>query len=130
MRDAPSASLPLRSVWDLPTRLFHWILLAAVVVAAATGLLLLPVWLNLHLWAGSVIIALLLFRLVWGFTGSTHSRFASFLYPPQEILAHLRGLLAGKADHATGHNPVGASRSDGARHSRRARQRGAVARRH
>lgn len=108
MRDAPSASLPLRPVWDIPTRLFHWILLAAVVVAASTGLLLLPVWLNLHLWAGTVIIVLLLFRLVWGFTGSTHSRFASFLYAPQTILDHLRGLLAGKSEHATGHNPVGA----------------------
>lgn len=108
MRDAPFLSLPLRSVWDLPTRLFHWILLAAVVVAAATGLLLLPVRLNLHLWAGTTIIMLLLFRLVWGFTGSTHSRFASFLYPPRTILHHLRGLIAGKAEHATGHNPVGA----------------------
>lgn len=108
MRDAPSASLPLRPVWDIPTRLFHWILLAAVVVAALTGLLLLPVWLNLHLWAGTAIILLLLFRLVWGFTGSTHSRFASFLYSPQTILHHLRGLFAGKSEHATGHNPVGA----------------------
>ncbi len=108
MRDAPSASLPLRPVWDIPTRLFHWILLAAVVVATASGLLLLPVWLNLHLWAGTIIIGLLLFRLVWGFTGATHSRFASFLYAPRTILHHLRALLSGKAEHATGHNPAGA----------------------
>ena len=63
MSDVPAAALAPAPVWDLPLRLFHWSLLAAVATAALTGFLLLPPWLNLHLIAGTIIIALLLWRL-------------------------------------------------------------------
>ena len=51
---------------------------------------------------------LLAFRLVWGFTGTTFSRFASFLFSPRETIAHMKGVMAGDARHHDGHNPVGA----------------------
>jgi cytochrome b len=95
-------------VWDLPLRLFHWLLFSAVATAAVSGFLLPLNWLNLHLAAGTAVIALLLFRLVWGFTGSTFSRFRSFLFSPSQTLAYLKGILAGTAPHHDGHNPVGA----------------------
>ena len=63
-------------------RLFHWLLLATVAIAAVSGFLLPLNWLNLHLIAGLTLATLLIFRLVWGFTGSTFSRFASFAFSP------------------------------------------------
>jgi cytochrome b len=107
MPAVPNAPPP-HPVWDLPVRLFHWSLLLTVATAAISGFLLPANWLNLHLAAGTVLIVLLLFRLVWGFTGSTYSRFRSFAYSPGEVAHYVRGLVAGKATHSTGHNPVGA----------------------
>ena len=89
-------------VWDLPTRLFHWLLVALMVAAFVTGQLggdLMP-W---HGRLGLAIIGLLAFRLVWGFVGSTHARFASFLPRPATVMAYLRGQWRG-----LGHNPLGA----------------------
>lgn len=89
-------------VWDLPLRLFHWLLVAAIVAAVATGLL----GGNLMDWHGRVgvlIAGLIGFRLAWGLIGSTHSRFVSFVRGPAAIGAYLRGHW-----HGLGHNPLGA----------------------
>lgn len=89
-------------VWDLPLRLFHWLLVAAIVAAVATGLL----GGNLMDWHGRVgvlIAGLIGFRLAWGLIGSTHSRFVSFVRGPAAIGAYLRGQW-----HGLGHNPLGA----------------------
>ncbi len=107
MSDAPPRLPPL-SVWDLPVRLFHWSLLAAVLVAGISGFLLPPAWLNLHLIGGTAVLVLLLFRLVWGFTGSSFSRFSSFTFSPGTMAAYARALVKGSAPHHDGHNPVGA----------------------
>jgi cytochrome b len=98
-------------VWDLPTRLFHWSLLALVVASVTTGKfdsLLGPNTLEWHKRSGLAILALLLFRLGWGFAGGTHARFASFLRGPKPVLDYAKGLVCGRADaeHA-GHNPLG-----------------------
>ncbi|CAL92707.1 cytochrome b/b6 domain-containing protein [Azoarcus olearius] len=89
-------------VWDLPTRLFHWLLLALVVAAFVTGMIggNFIVW---HGWLGIAISGLLAFRLTWGLVGSTYARFAHFVPGPQRILAYLRGHWRG-----VGHNPLGA----------------------
>jgi cytochrome b len=89
-------------VWDLPTRLFHWLLVALMVAAFVTGQLGgdLIQW---HGRLGLAIIGLLAFRLVWGFVGSTYARFASFIPRPATIVAYLRGRWRG-----LGHNPMGA----------------------
>ncbi len=95
-------------VWDLPTRLFHWSLVLATSSAAITGFLAPEWWLNIHVWSGYIIIALVVFRIIWGFAGSPCSRFASFLFSPAQTISHLRSLLNRKPGHFTGHNPAGA----------------------
>ena len=92
-------------IWDLPTRLFHWSLAAAVVgsvVSAKMGGNAM-VW---HLRLGYAVLALLLFRLCWGFIGGRWSRFSAFLYSPARVLRYLRG--QGDARDGVGHNPLGA----------------------
>jgi len=92
-------------VWDLPTRLFHWLLVACVTGLVATGYTggdAMP-W---HGRLGYAVLALLLFRLAWGFVGGHWSRFRSFLYAPSHVLAYLRGQA--HPDHLVGHNPLGA----------------------
>lgn len=89
-------------VWDLPTRLFHWSLVVAVVAAVVTGQL----GGNLIDWHGRIglfIVGLLVFRLVWGLFGSTYARFVHFFPTPGRLLAYLRGEWRG-----LGHNPLGA----------------------
>ncbi|WP_422822995.1 cytochrome b/b6 domain-containing protein [Variovorax humicola] len=90
-------------IWDLPTRVFHWSLAAAVIGQLVTGLSGLMEW---HFRLGYTVLALLLFRLLWGFVGGRWSRFASFLYSPRWVLAYLRGRA--HPDHLIGHNPLGA----------------------
>jgi len=92
-------------VWDLPTRLFHWALVACVLGLVATAYA--PgSWIDWHARLGYAVLALLLFRIVWGFIGGRWSRFASFLYSPGSVLNHLRGRP--HPDHLVGHNPLGA----------------------
>jgi cytochrome b len=92
-------------VWDLPTRLFHWSLFACVVALVATAKIggNAMVW---HLRLGHAVLALLLFRLLWGCVGGHWSRFGSFLYHPRDVLAYLRG--RGRPAFSVGHSPIGA----------------------
>jgi len=98
-------------VWDLPTRLFHWafaLLVLASVVTGKFGSLLGPGTLEWHKRSGLALLALLLFRLAWGFAGGTHARFASFLRGPRAVIAYARGLFAPVASpEPAGHNPLG-----------------------
>lgn len=90
-------------VWDLPTRLFHWLLVLAVVGLVVTG----KVGGNLIDWHGRIgvgLAGLIAFRLVWGMVGSTYARFGQFFPTPARIAAYLR---SGKHD-GVGHNPLGA----------------------
>jgi cytochrome b len=103
------ADRPLQStrIWDLPTRLFHWALAAAVigsVISAKIGGNAM-VW---HFRLGYVVLALLVFRVLWGLVGGRWSRFTSFLYAPGTVLRYLRG--QGRQDEhlEVGHNPLGA----------------------
>lgn len=98
----PGEPVPTR-IWDLPTRIFHWTLGAAVLGLIATGLGGVMEW---HFRLGYAVLALLLFRLVWGFVGGRWSRFASFFYGPGSLLAYLRGRA--HPDHVIGHTPLGA----------------------
>jgi cytochrome b len=92
-------------VWDLPTRLFHWALVACIVGSVITGYVGGPT-MEWHARIGYVVLTLLLFRIVWGFTGGRWSRFASFLYSPGAVVSYLRGKP--HPDHLVGHNPLGA----------------------
>ena len=93
-------------VWDVPVRVFHWLLVAAVAFLVVSG----KVGGNLmeyHVYAGYSVLALVLFRVLWGFAGSTHARFASFVAGPSRGLAYARRLLSGAPAHSAGHNPLG-----------------------
>lgn len=91
-------------IWDLPTRVFHWALLAAVagLFATAYGP---DTWIEWHPRLGYSVLALLLFRLIWGVMGGHWSRFGNFFPTPRSLLAYLRG-EPGAAD-SPGHNPLG-----------------------
>jgi cytochrome b len=93
-------------VWDLPTRLFHWLLVALVAVSFATGKIGGNAMLY-HEWCGEAILALLMFRVVWGFSGSTPSRFRTFLVGPAAVLRYALTLFRREADHHLSHNPLG-----------------------
>lgn len=92
-------------VWDLPTRLFHWMLVLSVIALVITGEVgsQAMVW---HFRLGYVVGGLLVFRMVWGLVGGHYSRFPSFIYGPQPIINYLKGTPNPK--HLVGHNPVGA----------------------
>jgi cytochrome b len=94
-------------VWDRFVRLFHWGLAACVAIAAVTGFLLGATWIDVHLWAGTVGLALVAARTLWGVWGPTHARFADFFTGPRAALAHLRDLRAGRVHRHRGHNPLG-----------------------
>ena len=96
---------PLR-VWDLPTRLFHWLLVAMVVSSFATAKLG-GNWMLYHERCGEVILALLLFRVAWGFIGSPPSRFRTFLAGPGAVFRYALTLFRRDADHHLSHNPLG-----------------------
>ena len=78
-------------VWDLPTRLFHWLTVALVAAAYVTLRLN---WMTWHALAGEALLALLLFRVAWGLVGSDTARFARFLASPRLAAAHLAGCSA------------------------------------
>ena len=91
-------------VWDLPVRLFHWLIVALVAAAYATWRLNWMVW---HGWIGDLTLALVLFRLLWGFLGSETARFSQFLTSPRIALQHLRYSFLREPDRQVGHNPAG-----------------------
>ncbi|HEU5293266.1 MAG TPA: cytochrome b/b6 domain-containing protein [Burkholderiaceae bacterium] len=104
---APSASKVVR-VWDLPTRLFHWLLAVAVVSQVITAHIggAAMAW---HFRVGYCVFALLAFRLVWGLVGGHWSRFASFAYGPASMLRYVRGRPLQDDHFHVGHNPLGSA---------------------
>jgi cytochrome b len=98
------------TVWDLPTRVFHWTLVASAATAylvssgrpAGTTFLV-------HVTCGYIVVLLLLFRLAWGFIGGAHARFADFVRGPGRAFGYLKALLHGNAPRYLGHNPAGAA---------------------
>jgi cytochrome b len=91
-------------VWDLPIRLFHWLLVALILAAWVTQYLN---RMTLHVWIGEWILTLLLFRVVWGFVGSDTARFSWFLRSPLAALRHLAHLWRREPDREIGHNAAG-----------------------
>ncbi len=90
-------------LWDLPTRLFHWLLVLLIVAAIVTGKIGghdLMIW---HGRIGLAILGLMAFRFVWGLAGSTYARFINFVPAPRTIVAYVKGEWRG-----VGHNPLGA----------------------
>jgi cytochrome b len=101
------SEIPVQTVrvWDLPTRLFHWLLATAVIAAIATAYIggNAMAW---HFRLGYAILALLAFRLLWGVVGGRWSRFASFIYHPGTVLRYLRGRQREGEYLDVGHSPT------------------------
>lgn len=92
-------------VWDLPTRVGHWLLVSAFILAWLTGDS--EEWRLVHVAAGYAMATVLIFRIFWGLAGTRYARFASFLFWPGQVFEYFSGLLKGKATHWVGHNPAG-----------------------
>ena len=92
-------------IWDLPTRLFHWLLVICIVALVVTAKLGGNA-MNWHLILGQVVLALLIFRVLWGLVGGYWSRFGRLLPSPAAVLRYLRG--ASSLHERAGHNPLGA----------------------
>ena len=91
-------------VWDRPTRIFHWVLVVLVVVCYLSGR---NGRFDIHIPAGQALLVLVAARVLWGFAGSTSSRFRAFIRPVREIAAYLPTLLRREPDGRAGHNPLG-----------------------
>jgi cytochrome b len=91
-------------VWDLPVRSFHWIMTVLLVVSYVTQL---THHYTYHILSGETLLALLVWRIVWGFVGSDTARFAMFLRSPAEAVRHLAGMRRREPDDQIGHNAAG-----------------------
>lgn len=106
--DLPAAPGQIAAVrvWDLPTRIFHWLLATFVLALVITGHVGGAV-MDWHMRIGLMVLALLVFRLIWGLIGGRWSRFAAFIYAPATLLRYLRGQHSPSEHFEVGHNPLG-----------------------
>ncbi|MGC3981933.1 MAG: cytochrome b/b6 domain-containing protein [Steroidobacteraceae bacterium] len=96
-----------RKVWDLPVRIFHWLLVLAIIgayVSYQAGI----AYFKYHLWCGYTVVVLVSFRILWGLVGTYHARFWNFIRGPIHTLRYALATLRGKEAHYAGHNPLGA----------------------
>ena len=93
-------------VWDLPVRLLHWSIVVCFVVSWATA-----AWfdntMQIHLYSGYTLLVLVLFRIAWGFVGSSTARFSHFVSGVRPVIIYASTLLQPRASHHHGHNPLG-----------------------
>ena len=94
------------AVWDLPTRIFHWLLAGSFAVAFLTAES--ERWRDVHVMLGYTVLGLIGFRLVWGLIGSRYARFSEFAAGPSRIAAYGKSLFSARPQHHVGHNPAGA----------------------
>ena len=91
--------------WDLPTRLFHWALVLLMIGAYVTRMYMTD--LTWHIWNGYAILVLIVFRVLWGFVGSSTARFSSFVYWPWTCVRYGLDFLLRRPRQFLGHNPLG-----------------------
>ena len=90
-------------VWDPIVRIFHWSLVCTFFIAYLTD----DDFLNLHVWAGYIVLSLIILRFLWGLVGTQYARFTDFVYTPQTIKQFLLDTLRLQAPRYLGHNPAG-----------------------
>jgi cytochrome b len=93
-------------VWDAPVRVFHWLMVASFAGAWLTAES--ERWRMVHVTLGYTMAGLVAFRILWGLVGTRYARFSSFVRGPAVVAAYIRGMVQGKPEHHTGHNPAGA----------------------
>ncbi len=94
-------------VWDLPTRVFHWLLVVSFIAAYVTNWLGVS-YFSYHLWSGYFVIVLVGFRILWGLFGTHHAQFANFIRHPRESFRYASNLIRKNVESYAGHNPLGA----------------------
>lgn len=106
--DSAAADIPQNRilVWDLPVRVFHWLMVLCFAGAYLTAES--ERWRLLHVTLGYTMAGLVVFRLLWGLFGTRHARFSSFVRGPRALARYVGSLLRGQPEHFTGHNPAGA----------------------
>lgn len=92
-------------VWDIPTRLFHWLFALSFSVAFMTSGS--DSWVATHVFTGLLTLGLVVYRVVWGIMGSRYARFSSFLFSPASAIRYLHATGNGNAQRHIGHNPAG-----------------------
>ncbi len=90
-------------VWDPLVRIFHWLLAAGF----ATAFIVEDDLLDVHVWAGYLVLTLIAVRLAWGVIGTRHARFTDFVRGPRQVLTYLKDALRLRAPRYLGHNPAG-----------------------
>lgn len=106
VHDSPSTPAVRRLfVWELPVRLFHWTLVGLFIALYVS----IEVMDNVerHAQLGYALLALVLFRIIWGFVGGSYARFSDFLYGPKKVLAYMKSVPDRRPDPIAGHNPLG-----------------------
>lgn len=93
-------------IWDLPVRLFHWGAVLCFIVSWASASLF-DDTMKIHLYAGYTMLILVLFRIVWGFAGSSTARFSHFIRGPKSLMAYVQTLRQPVPSRYLGHNPGG-----------------------
>jgi cytochrome b len=91
-------------IWDKPTRAFHWLIVLLVGTSWAMAEL---GWMKIHMWSGLTILTLVIFRILWGFFGSTTARFSNFITHPRVAVNYVRAVLRSEKRQYAGHNPAG-----------------------
>ncbi len=102
----PATDLISAPVWDAFVRCFHWSLVTLFAISVASGKVG-GEWIVWHMRSGYAILALVVFRLIWGFVGGEYARYTSFLTGPIRGFKFAKGLLGKTHEHVIGHNPVG-----------------------
>lgn len=90
-------------VWDPVVRIGHWLLVAGFF----TNYIMEDEVMTLHVWIGYMLVAIVLFRVLWGFIGSRHARFSDFIRSPATVVGYLGSLFRGQSKGHLGHNPAG-----------------------
>jgi cytochrome b len=103
---APRTDVERVAVWDLPVRVVHWALVALFVGLVATGLIG-NEWLEWHMRLGKALIAVVLFRVLWGFAGSRNARFRTFVRGPRAAASYVRSRFERRPEIHVTHNPLG-----------------------
>jgi len=93
-------------VWDVPVRVFHWLMVFSFAGAYLTAES--EQWRLLHVTLGYTMAGLVGFRILWGLMGSRYARFSTFVRGPKAVARYVGSLLRGQPEHHTGHNPAGA----------------------
>lgn len=94
-------------IWDMPTRLFHWLLVASIVAQYFTAEVL-DNAIQWHFYIGYFTLGLILFRVIWGFVGTTYAKFSQFVHGPKATLNYAKTLTNKNSTPHAGHNPMGA----------------------